>query len=371
MKVKAGEIRDADISFVSLVKKAANRKKFLVCKAEDGKAAIDIYAKIIKADTETHHITGVVYAPDVEDTDGNFMTAEEIRKAAYRFAKSGGKNDLNHSMEAAEGVEVVESYVAPCDMQMEGEPIAKGTWLMTVEVENDEVWGAVEKGDITGFSMGGSGVYVGEESSGVEKAAPEAAKEKHGILKAIAGLFGYDVVEKGEVAVRMERSDLDEDFWNAQSALRGALTVDGIFISDIDKIKAALNEYSDIILNLLTKDNGGDTESNVKKEENELNKEEVQALITEQMGTLKEEIKGMVEAAVKEKLKKPDEPAEDGAQEGEQGGVAKSADVEELIKSSIAAAMEPILKAHGLPSNLEGEQAGIAKGEQHYLAGIL
>jgi hypothetical protein len=96
---KAIEISDAKIHFVSLVDKAANRRQFLITKAEGGQAHFATLGKILKVDEQTHYVTGVVYEPLVEDAHGNFMTEEEIRKAAYWFAKNGDKVDLQHSFE--------------------------------------------------------------------------------------------------------------------------------------------------------------------------------------------------------------------------------------------------------------------------------
>ena len=45
---KAYEITDAKISFVSLVDKAANKRQFLLKKADDGKASFTTYGRIIK-----------------------------------------------------------------------------------------------------------------------------------------------------------------------------------------------------------------------------------------------------------------------------------------------------------------------------------
>ena len=112
----------------------------------------------------------------VEDTDGNYMTEAEITKAAHWFMKNAGDADIQHCFEKAEGVEVVESYVAKSDMEIEGQPIKKGTWLMTMEVSDDGVWDKIEKGEITGFSMGGKGSYsevdvdISDPDNPVEKA---------------------------------------------------------------------------------------------------------------------------------------------------------------------------------------------------------
>ena len=160
---KAYAITDAKISFVSLVDKAANKKQFLITKSENGAAKFTTFGRILKADADSHFVTGIVYEPMVEDSQGNYMTEEEITKAAYWFAKNGNQVDLQHCFEKCDGATVVESYVAKCDMEIEGEAIKKGTWLMTMEISDADVWEAIQKGDITGFSMGGMGVYSEED----------------------------------------------------------------------------------------------------------------------------------------------------------------------------------------------------------------
>ena len=161
---KAIAITEARISYVSLVDKAANKKSFLITKAEDGKAQFSTYGRIVKTDVENHFVTGIVYEPMTEDAHGNFMTEEEITKAAYWFAKNGDGVDLQHSFEPLEKAAVVESWVAKADFACGGETVKKGTWLMTVEVADEKVWDAVQKGEITGFSMGGVGIYATDDT---------------------------------------------------------------------------------------------------------------------------------------------------------------------------------------------------------------
>lgn len=181
---KAYAITDAKISFVSLVDKAANKKQFLITKSEDGAANFATFGRILKADADSHFVTGIVYEPMVEDTQGNYMTEEEITKAAYWFAKNGNQVDLQHCFKKCDGAEVVESYVAKCDMEIEGETIKKGTWLMTMEITDADVWDSIQKGDITGFSMGGVGVYSEED---VELPV-EKQEEPKGLFRKLANL---------------------------------------------------------------------------------------------------------------------------------------------------------------------------------------
>ena len=58
---KAHAISDAKIQFVSLVDKAANKKRFLITKAEQtgGMAAFQSFGRILKADNESHFVTEI------------------------------------------------------------------------------------------------------------------------------------------------------------------------------------------------------------------------------------------------------------------------------------------------------------------------
>ena len=256
---KAYEITDAKITFESLVDKAANKRTFLMKKADDGKATFTTYGRIVKADAESHFVTGIVYEPMEEDTHGNFMTEEEITKAAYWFAKNGNKVDLQHSFEPLDNAAVVESWIAKADFEIDGEAIRKGTWLMTVEVTDESVWDGIQKGDITGFSMGGLGNYSEEDVdlSNVEKQA-SGAGEKKGLLKQLAAALGFSMVEKGDMAEVFEERSKGTLFWNAFSALEDTLhrynPVTGTYMYETDegKIRECLEDFNGIITSILT-----------------------------------------------------------------------------------------------------------------------
>ena len=70
-------------------------------------------------------MTGIVYEPLAEDSQGNFMTEAEITKAAYWFAKNGDKVDLQHSFEPLSGAAVVENWVAKADFAIDGQPVKR------------------------------------------------------------------------------------------------------------------------------------------------------------------------------------------------------------------------------------------------------
>lgn len=254
---KAYEITDAKIQFVSLVDKAANQRTFLLKKADGGKAAFTTYGRIVKADADNHYVTGIVYEPLTEDSHGNFMTEGEITKAAYWFAKNGNQCDLQHSFEPLDGAAVVESWIAKADFEIDGEAIQKGTWLMTVEVADESVWDAIEKGDITGFSMGGLGTYS-EEDVALDTVNKQETTEKKGLLKQLASALGLSVVEKGETAELFAKRSKGSLFWEAFYALQDTLqhydpyTGTWTYETDEAKVRESLEDFNAIITDILS-----------------------------------------------------------------------------------------------------------------------
>lgn len=98
---------------------------------------------------------GVVYAPDEVDAQGDYATAEAIEDAAHKYMIKYREGTAQIKMRHKEPIQayVVESWIAPEDLEWGG--IRKGTWVMAVHVPDPEIWAEIEKGAITGFSMGG------------------------------------------------------------------------------------------------------------------------------------------------------------------------------------------------------------------------
>lgn len=321
---KAYEMTDAKITFISLVDKAANKKQFLITKAAGGSAQFQTYGRILKADAKAHYVTGIVYEPMAEDTQGNYMTEEEITKAAHWFAKNGNRVDLQHSFEPLEGASVVESSVAKCDYELEGETIKKGTWIMTVELTSPEVFEAIEKGEITGFSMGGMGRYS-QEDTDISKAAEitEAmGSSGKGILKRLAGLFGMDVVEKGRVRDAYMDRIISENFWQAFYALQDVLfrwnyyEDKRVAESEPEAVREALADFNEIVTELLS-----DTKTVMKSVEG----------ICKAGRKMSSDNKNALKA-IHESLGEFLSKFEDGQEETE----VTKAEVEEIVKSAVA-----------------------------------
>lgn len=328
---KAYEITDAKIQFVSLVDKAANQRQFLLKKAADGKASFTSCGRILKKDAANHYVTGIVYEPLAEDSQGNFMTEAEITKAAYWFAKNGDKVDLQHSFEPLSGAAVVENWVAKADFAIDGQPVKKGSWLMTVEVTDDEVWARIEENKITGFSMGGLGNYSEED----------VVLEKQGLLQQLAAALGF--ADKPVAKAGKKLSDKNRE------------TLNGIY----ESLGAFLKELEPI---------NDETE---KKEE---------------IAVTKQEVEQIVEAAVAKAMEGPAKGGGQPAASAEitpdvvaqmvEAAVAKATQPQEQVSAEqvqeiVEAAVEKALQSKGLPSNLNGSGGVQKAAEQHYLHGIL
>ncbi len=359
---KAYEITDAKIQFVSLVDKAANKKPFLLKKEDEGKAVFTTYGKIIKADTNNHYVTGIVYEPMTEDCHGNYMTAEEITKAAYWFAKNGDKVDLQHSFEPIEDAAVVESWIAKVDFELNGENIKEGTWLITAEVPDNEIWNNIESGKITGFSMGGLGNYSEEDTelNNIKK-ADEEEEDKIGLLARLAKVLGISQDKPVEKAGKSISGRNKEVLQNIYDNL-------GTFLASFeDKEKEEIVKENKEAEKIMTK---SEMESVIEKSlsaalkkafetEEQKNEEEKQEESSKERDAAvsREELKNMIDEAVAAALKSKEEaPAEE--------------QIQKMVFSAVQKAVDPILKSKGLPVNLNGTE--IEKSEKtHYLHGIL
>lgn len=369
---KAYEITDAKISFVSLVDKAANKRQFLLKKAEDGQASFTTYGRIVKTDAENHYVTGIVYEPMEEDSHGNYMTAEEITKAAYWFAKNGDKVDLQHSFEPLDNATVVENWVAKADFKIGDEVIKEGTWLMTVEVSDESVWEGIEKGEITGFSMGGLGNYSEEDvdlDNVSKQETKQGASEKKGLLKQLAAALGVNVVEKGAMAELYEERSKGTLFWNAFNSLEEILykydniTGRWVYETNEDKVRECLEEFNQIITNILT-----GKESITKAIQTD---RPVEKAGKKMSGKNKETLAGIYEslgAFLKEFDDPEDDPdkkddgdgkgtADDKSKKDKEEKEVTKQEVEEIVAKSIAAAIEKAgCSTGGGDKPKEGEQ---------------
>jgi hypothetical protein len=102
---------------------------------------------------ELKQVTYVAMLPDSTDLHGDYTSAEEVRKAKESFNSSLQRANLFH-MAMTDTFEVIESYIAPADMVLNSQAVTKGTWLMTLQVKDDNLWEMVKSGQVNGISIG-------------------------------------------------------------------------------------------------------------------------------------------------------------------------------------------------------------------------
>ena len=427
MKIeKAFAISNAKISFVSLVNKAANKRRFLITKEDGDMASFTSCGKIVKADAENHYVTGVVYEPMAEDTDGNFMTEDEITKAAYWYNKNSDKVDIQHSFKPTDGASVVESWIAKADFDIDGQHIKRGTWLMTMEVTDGDLWKDICKGAITGFSMGGVGEYSNVDEDIKSLAKSDDDTEAKSLFARLGRALGLSVVEKGRVTDEYKRQAKSSAFWAAFDSLKAALNFCGNdYETDEAKIRAALQEFNDIIVDLLNnpdpvfksikprQESAPETKSEKDIPEGELNTDENKDPEKEETSSeqnnpeedekdndkeentvTKAEIEQIATAVAKLVNPETEKDVAKAAEAEENANITEEA-IQQMVDQAVAKAMQPekpavtanevqtmidtavekavsaVMKSRNTPSNLNGNSAGNAEPAEHYMHGIL
>lgn len=104
-------------------------------------------------DEELKQATFLVLAPDEVDLHGDIYDETEIRKACHNFQVHCRKANLFHMVET-NLANIVESYIAPTDFYLGEQLIRKGSWLQVWQVEDDELWDLIKKGEVNGVSIG-------------------------------------------------------------------------------------------------------------------------------------------------------------------------------------------------------------------------
>ncbi|WP_433943375.1 XkdF-like putative serine protease domain-containing protein [Paenibacillus sp. SN-8-1] len=238
------KLKDAKITHISLVDKGANGVPFAIVKANKGKA-IQKQVQIAKIDDEKRIVKGVVYQPNIADAHEDQMDEGEIEKAAHLFMENQHTYNIDkqHDLDTDKGF-VIESYVAPCEMELGDQQIAKGSWVAAVKVTDDATWEDIKKGEITGFSMWGVGKREEIE---------EEEELSKGLLRRIGKALG--LIEKGAVADKYNKNRKNREFWAAQDALNSVLfrwdQWESGMETDADVIREALQDFVDIAQSVL------------------------------------------------------------------------------------------------------------------------
>jgi len=121
-----------------------------------------------EVDAEKRIIMGAALIPDKQIYRKNDKTKDEyyiyfskatIRKASELFLMNANQNNstLEHSQKL-KGMSVVESWIIEGQNDKSknyGFDLPQGTWMISMKVNNDEIWNKVKLGEVKGFSIEG------------------------------------------------------------------------------------------------------------------------------------------------------------------------------------------------------------------------
>jgi len=110
---------------------------------------------IVSKSGDQQIVYGVVSEPGVIDLQGDRLSKSEIRAACHKFMQTSQRIGKEHSGVAK--ASIIESYIAPTDFKCNGQVVKSGSWVMAVKIHDPALWQAVKKGEITGFSIAGTG----------------------------------------------------------------------------------------------------------------------------------------------------------------------------------------------------------------------
>ena len=125
---------------------------------------------------EQRYVLGIVLEPDIVDLQGDTYDAETIRKAAWLYMMEYRNIGLQHQQLINHATKLVESYIAPVDLEVNGVAIKAGTWLIGQYVADDGLWAAIKSGQVGGLSIGGVATKVDPETGEVIPPPPDDAR---------------------------------------------------------------------------------------------------------------------------------------------------------------------------------------------------
>lgn len=109
--------------------------------------------KVTKSlNAELKQATFIVLEPDEVDLHGDTISVEEVRKACHNFNLFCRQPNLFH-VAHTDSFDFVESYIMPTDMEWGSYVVKAGTWVATIQVNDDDVWEDIKSGEIQGLSI--------------------------------------------------------------------------------------------------------------------------------------------------------------------------------------------------------------------------
>jgi hypothetical protein len=112
---------------------------------------------VLKSEEDRRYTLGVAYPVYEIDAHGDYADETELERTAWNYLRKYANSGLMHRDGTDGAGDVVESYIyrGP-DWQIGDQTIVAGDWMLGV-VWGEEAWNRIKKGELTGFSIQGTG----------------------------------------------------------------------------------------------------------------------------------------------------------------------------------------------------------------------
>ena len=151
---------------------------------------------LAKIDTDKREIISPALIPNKNiyrvDENGDdyyvYFSKDTVKNCAYSFLKNNNHHKATYQhKERVSGVLTVESWIIE-DPKMDkanlyGFQLKKGTWMVKMKIENDDLWKKVKSGDIKGLSIEGYFTSKYQEMQKKEPTNEEILKALNEIIK--------------------------------------------------------------------------------------------------------------------------------------------------------------------------------------------
>ena len=170
------------INAVSVVESPAIEENFIALNKHE--------VELKEVDTEKRILMGAALVPNKQIYRRNgekefyiYFSEDTVRKASELFLMRSNQNNatLEHEKKMLDGMSVVESWIIEDEKtdksRLYNFSLPKGTWMISMKVNNDEVWKKVKDGEVKGFSIEGYFVDKYDMSSHEEQVLIEKIKD--------------------------------------------------------------------------------------------------------------------------------------------------------------------------------------------------
>jgi len=138
---------------------------------------IESFSPLLKIDQDEHVVKMIVLEPEVADNHGHVVSEEEIQSAMYLWMEQYKNTEVMHRDRAGNlfpleekilgpdddlwkygwnnEFAILECYQSPVDYFEGEELVRKGSWVLTLRVNDEDIWQNIKSKQLTGASIGG------------------------------------------------------------------------------------------------------------------------------------------------------------------------------------------------------------------------